>query len=85
MEMIKDELIRIYANLVNTNKDIYGVTKCMKKFMLGQSRFNKNVSMFAAVCVAYAIHSENNRKKQNDRIKALEKELEELKGNMEGE
>lgn len=70
----------IFGSLEVAEKAIGALAKDVKK----QKYFNKYFAMFAVSCIAYAFINEEQRKKDNEKIESLTKEVEEMK-KMKGE
>ena len=70
----------IFNTLQDTEDSVKFITKVLKR----QQSFNRNVVAFAGFTLLYICVNEHERKKQNEKIKALSEEIEELK-NAKGE
>lgn len=85
---IKDAVIALHQDLIDTNKDVLGVCNTMKKHITG---VNKNFTTvygslrtLTILSVACVIFTHIRIKKQEETIKDLNEQITELK-NMKGE
>lgn len=65
----------IFGSLRSSETAIKGIRVTLKH----QSRFNRNVGLWACAMTAYAVTNEIDRKKQNKKIEELSNEIKELR------
>ena len=70
----------IFGSLRSSETAIKGIRVTLKH----QSRFNRNVGLWACAMTAYMVTNEIDRKKQNKKIEELSNEIKELR-RLEGE
>ena len=77
--MEKQDLIKLYDSILETNKSFIELAKVNKRAWVRQEKVNKRLFLCLVACITYIVVNERAEKKQDTKIDYLMKEIKELK------
>lgn len=77
--MEKQDLIKLYDSILDTNKSFIELAKANKRAWVRQEKVNKRLFLCLVACITYIVVTERAEKKQDTKIDNLMKEIKELK------